>query len=712
MKQESSYSFFCCYCEEPRKRDRNNQQRRPFEGPNQIYKIDTNSYFSEKLNQQQPNTNNIINIINEPPKEIEKEKESIKPVNIKNDEFEEINTIDSYHTINNKNKKENNLTKKENTINHKKRHKNFLQNDINSFLEKKERKDINIENLSAILKKYDTEKIKNISIQDEQNKLSEKPEDKKAEEIKNISLEKKEITQSKKSSQNKEIMQSKEAIQNQEKNDNIEAIQNKENNNNNSIKINNDINNDIKTDYNVKNNLASNQSSIRMNEKENIVSHAIKRINKLEFEDDISQERLIWNYKSNLNQNIKSSLIKSNNSNNTNQNQEAIKDNNIKLNDNNKNTISNKSQQNEIEEDKNTNPINKIHIENDIACQKEKEEIISKNEMINNKNNISNRSNNNNLKKLKNEIKTTRQQKGNSKISLINNDDNSINSAIELKANLNNIKFDSKRSNKNTEKLIENKDKEPKNEINNNNTTNIEPNKELSEKTDVIESQSFKDNKSINNNLSIKEGVSVKLNYLTEFCPSNIAKEEEKKEEESKTTSIKKESISEEVDDEVGSIDEFNNANDNRSVLSSYIFSSVRPTDSNKSFASSIYGRSDSQELGSNFNEIMSNKGMRIFPVELNNTNNKEIEIRMDTLHRNSKNYFVNLRMKEIKKKKEIISEKEKLIKNNYDSIEKMKKKIENMENEERQYERWIEKEEEENENLIYLLNFLMSVNK
>ena len=34
------------------------------------------------------------------------------------------------------------------------------------------------------------------------------------------------------------------------------------------------------------------------------------------------------------------------------------------------------------------------------------------------------------------------------------------------------------------------------------------------------------------------------------------------------------------------------------------------------------------------------------------------------------------------------------------------------MENEERQYERWIEKEEEENENLIYLLNFLMSVNK
>ena len=41
-----------------------------------------------------------------------------------------------------------------------------------------------------------------------------------------------------------------------------------------------------------------------------------------------------------------------------------------------------------------------------------------------------------------------------------------------------------------------------------------------------------------------------------------------------------------------------------------------------------------------------------------------------------------------------------------------MKKKIEIMDNEERQYQRWIEKEEEENENLIYLLNFLMNVNK
>ena len=106
----------------------------------------------------------------------------------------------------------------------------------------------------------------------------------------------------------------------------------------------------------------------------------------------------------------------------------------------------------------------------------------------------------------------------------------------------------------------------------------------------------------------------------------------------------------------------------------------------------------------------MSNKGMGIIPVELKN--NKEVEIRMDNLHRNSKNYFISMRMNEIKRKKEKINEKEKLIKNNYDNIDKMKKKIEIMDNEERQYQRWIEKEEEENENLIYLLNFLMNVNK
>ena len=681
MKQQNSYSFFCCFCEEPRRK--NNQKRRPFEGPNQIYKIDTNSYFSEKISPQiQPNNmnninnlNNINNIINVPPKENEKEKESIKQNIIKNDEFEEIKTIDSYHTINNKNKKENNLVKKEKINNHKSKYKNILQNDINSYLEKKERKEINIENLSAILKKNEPEIIKNISIQDEQSKISEKVEEKKSEEIK------------------------KDLIDNKEK----------ENKNNNNIKLNNNINNEIKTDYNQKNNIYSTPSSIKMNEKENIVSQTIKKINKFEFEDNISQERLLWKNKNlSQNQKIKSSIINNNNNNiNSNINQ-AQKQNNSII-DNSKQTSPNKSIQNETSDEKNTNPINKIPIENDINLkeekEKEKEEIISKKETINNK---SNKSNNNNLKKIKNEINTTFHPKGNTKFSTINNDANSFNSALELKANLSKIKYDSNNNkiDKNSEKKIENKSKK---ELINNIIPNNDPKQEIIDNTNIIDSQSIKDIKSNNNKISIKEGINIKLNYLTEFCPSITAKEE-KKEEESKTSNIQKESISEEIEDEVGSIDEFNNANDNRSILSSYIFSSVRPTESNKSFASSICGRSDSQELVSNYNELMSNKGMRIVPVELNN--NKEVEIRMDNLHRNSKNYFISMRMNEIKRKKEKINEKEKLIKNNYDNIDKMKKKIEIMDNEERQYQRWIEKEEEENENLIYLLNFLMNVNK
>ena len=682
MKQQNSYSFFCCFCEEPRRK--NNQKRRPFEGPNQIYKIDTNSYFSEKINPQiqQNNMNNNINnnintninnintnILNIPPIENGKEKESIKQNDIKNEEFEEIKTIDSYHTINNKNKKENNSGKKEKINNHKSKYKNILQNDINSYLEKKERKEINIENLSAILKKHEPEIIKNISIQEEE---------KKTEEMKKDLLDKKE---------------------------NKDESQNKENKNNNNINLNNNINNDIKTDYNQKNNVFSSPSSIKMNEKENIVSQTIKKINKFEFEDNISQERLLWKNKNlNQNQKIKSSIINNNNI-NSNINQAQMQNNNII--DNSKQTSPNKSIQNETSDEKNTNPINKIPIENNniLEKEKEKEEIIFKKETINNK---SNKSINNNSKKIKNENNTTFHQKGNPKFSTINNDANSFNSALELKANLSKIKFDSNNNKieKNSEKQIDNKSKK---ELINNNIVNNEQNQEIIDNTNIIDSQSIKDNKSTNNKMSIKEGISIKLNYLTEFCPSNTAKEE-KKEEESKTSNIQKESISEEIEDEVGSIDEFNNANDNRSILSSYVFSSVRPTESNKSFASSIYGRSDSQELVSNYNELMSNKGMGIIPVELKN--NKEVEIRMDNLHRNSKNYFISMRMNEIKRKKEKINEKEKLIKNNYDNIDKMKKKIEIMDNEERQYQRWIEKEEEENENLIYLLNFLMNVNK
>ena len=307
---------------------------------------------------------------------------------------------------------------------------------------------------------------------------------------------------------------------------------------------------------------------------------------------------------------------------------------------------------------------------------------------------------------IKKENKTI-QQNINTKLSINNNNDNiSFNSAFELKANYNNIKSNlinnnetKKENNQNQKEIFTNKEIINKKELNE--IDNIETQKELSDKTDINESQSSQLDK--NNNINIKEGINIKLNYLTEFYPT-IKNQEDNKENKSK-------SASEEVEDEVGSIDEFNNSNDNRSILTSYIFSSVRPTESNKSYSSSVYGRSDSQELMSNYNELMSNKGIRLFPMDMINSNinnNKEIEIRMDSLHRNSKNYFISMQMNQLKKMKEKIEEKEKHINNNYNSIDKLKNKIEKMEEETRQYERWIEKGEEENENLLYLLNFLI----
>jgi len=97
---------------------------------------------------------------------------------------------------------------------------------------------------------------------------------------------------------------------------------------------------------------------------------------------------------------------------------------------------------------------------------------------------------------------------------------------------------------------------------------------------------------------------------------------------------------------------------------------------------------------------------MRIYPVEMNN--NKEIEIRMDSLQRNRQNYFISMQMNQMKKMKEKIEDKEKTIQNNYSMIERLKNKMEKMSEEGKQYERWIEKEQEENENLTYLLNFLI----
>ena len=72
-------------------------------------------------------------------------------------------------------------------------------------------------------------------------------------------------------------------------------------------------------------------------------------------------------------------------------------------------------------------------------------------------------------------------------------------------------------------------------------------------------------------------------------------------------------------------------------------------------------------------------------------------------------NNFLNIQYNnEIKKMKEKINNKDLLIKKNNDNIINIKQKIKNFEEESKQYERWIEKESEDNKNLMFLLNYLM----
>ena len=643
MKHQKSYSFFCCYCEEPRKRERDNQINKPRQEYSQIYKIDTNSNFSEKM----------VPPVNLNDKKVENEKENEKENNINNYILENNKSIDSYHTINNKNKN-NKILKKEDNNNIRNFHKNFFQNDINSFLAKKERNNINVENLSAYLKNYKTNNSNNNIIIQKEN-----PEQKEE--------------------------QKKEDVNNNKKN--TENLQN-------LFIINNDkLKNENKTCNNKINKLNSNQSLIKVDEKENVISQTVRRVNKFELDDKISQEQLLWKNKS------KNSNIANNDAN-------LIKKNNI-IDISHNNNISNKSIHNKTKNEKDTNPINKMemNMDNDITCEKEKE----KEESIPKENEIESELSN---KKIEKENKTL-QHKEITKLSVNNiNNNNSFYSDFELKGKTNNVEMNlitnnlkiKNENNQNPKGMIIKKEEIENRQLNELN--NIGTQQEIADKTDVFDSQSLSQNGNNINNISIKEGINVKLNYLTEFAPIKT-NQEVNKETETKKSKSKKESVSEEIEDEVGSIDEFNNSNDNRSILTSYIFSSVRPTESNKSYASSVYGRSESQDLISNYNELMSNKGMRIFPVDMNN-NNKEVEIRMDNLYRNSKNYFLAMQMNQMKKLKEKIADKEKIINNNYNSIEKLKNKMEKMEEEGRQYERWIEKEEEENENLVYLLNFLI----
>ena len=97
--------------------------------------------------------------------------------------------------------------------------------------------------------------------------------------------------------------------------------------------------------------------------------------------------------------------------------------------------------------------------------------------------------------------------------------------------------------------------------------------------------------------------------------------------------------------------------------------------------------------------EFKFDKGMNFIPfINGPKNNNNKMNVNILNIQMNNS----------IKKMKEKISEKDKLIKKNNDNIIHMKKKIKIIDDESKQYERWIQKEEDENERLVCLLNYLM----
>ena len=720
-KKQKSFSFFCCFCEEPRRskrKDNNKIDINESSHNSKMYKIDTNSNISINNTKDPKNQNSFISIPkprndntinyqssgNSPIKRCQsRDSEKIQISNInKLKILEEEKKSNFTYNINYKNNDED-LKNIDNT--------NKTQRDILSRLTKKN-KNINLENISNYKNNNDN---KNLNENMEENKVNE---------LQSI-IDKNSIDNKKNNESNK----------NDINNINIP---------NNENKINSDINNSI--------------SEISESNK-NIKELNIKT-NNFEYENNTSKEQFINQNKSNPNKSIISNTLKKNiekseniieKYNTCNEKINDLNDNNSKINTNNINNFNHNDIGNFSNNNNNNHNINSIFTSKNngekvnkkiLALMKENRNYLNNHQQQNN-------NNNNNINNKENQINNSNEK---------NLDTNPINN-INLDINNSNIGKEEVETNNNE---LTNKDESKiniLNYINNNETMNNDIKDNNGSEINDIKSKKNGDIFSKTVNLKKKEhnffenindmdlefdkiSETPKLNYLTEFYSTtpqenkSIMMNEEKNintnENNEKKNNIEKneneneeeeEKEKEELEDEVGSIDEFHNINDNRSILSSYIFSSVHLTE-NKSITQSICTRSELQDLGSNYNDIMSNRnGINFIPPDMKN---KEIEIRIDNgmnfmpFIKNQKNYignqninnFLNSQLtNSINKMKNKISEKDNLIKKNYDGISDLKKKIKNVEEESKQYERWIENEEEENERLTHFLNFLMKNN-
>ena len=308
---------------------------------------------------------------------------------------------------------------------------------------------------------------------------------------------------------------------------------------------------------------------------------------------------------------------------------------------------------------------------------------------------------------------------------------------------------------------VNNNNKSPKKDIINidNNLLKFKTEEKINKKNDILsKSQQDFDNieyklnyidenyfKDKNNTNIIKKEIN-EINNIKENIDTNnnnINKNTEKEKENNLIVNniLDLEGDIESADDE----EESKKINDSKSIISNYIVSPLLPHNEKiRSNTQSIFSRTELnfnfrefKENISNFNEIMSNKGSFIpnsnyneTEIEIMNENGKEFCSFIETprasgvynkkIKNKNTNYnfnmtntynFKNMNLK-IKKIKDKINQNAKDIQKTNEKINKLDEQIKEYENCSKQYEMWIEKEEEESEILINMINFLNSNRK
>ena len=711
--KQKNFSIFCCYCEEPRKnRPNTHNQRDKNENSNHSYKIDTNSNVSRGIIKDGKLQDSFTSNSN------------IKNSNIINYHINDNSPIKRRGSNDNTNYSMSNI--------------NINNNILNS--DKKTNKTSNNQGIKRIMDIYKNDQQKGINSSLKKNNSLIN--------LEKISLNEDNVEKNK-NDNNINIINEK----------NIFSLDNKfthEDNNNKSKDINNDNKNDKNINVNQKK-LNVLPKIIDYKKRVNEISERNNRTNLFEVED---KSNIINN---NLNKNNFTYIDIINYSNIEHKFNEESKNNN------NYNTYSNGN-----DLIKNKNIINNSNIKyndniNDKSINKNSV-LLEKNEKCSNSkiNNIENSINNNNSK-----IKSEKENENLNKITDIKQEqsnnitNNNISNILDKnpinEANSENHLFSKKEENNN---VLSDKDASKLNElnyINDNENMNMNDNDEINDEESYINSENKGNLCSKTMYVKKKENYFLndfdkdfeaefdnnsenpKLNYLTGYYDTvpkenkSILMSEQRptNTNDNKTTNTnmnknnqnenEEENVKEELEDEVGSIDEFKNTNDNRSILSSYIFSSVHLTES-KSIYQSVISKSEYQDAGSNYNDMTASEkgGFNFISPQINRLNSREVEFRIGEdmnfpfIKKDSKasnniqniNLFLNSQLNySIKKMKEKIIDKDKEIQRNKYLINHLKQKTNDIEDKKKKYEKLIESEEEENVTLNQFLKYLMEYN-